>query len=99
VLEHHADVTAHVVQVAFVGGHFAAAALHVIEFFTAQPNMVSSVIRMRRIVVLPDPEGPISASFSPGITSNDRPSSTFSGPKDFSSLSIWMIGSAMYRPF
>jgi len=44
------------------------------------------------MVVLPDPDGPISASFSPGITSKDNPSSTFSAPKDLSSLSIRMIG-------
>ena len=35
------------------------------------PLMVSSVIRMRRIVVLPEPEGPISASFSPGATAKE----------------------------
>jgi hypothetical protein len=39
----------------------------------------SSVIRMRRIVVLPEPDGPISASFSPGMTCIDSPSSTVSG--------------------
>ncbi len=47
---------------------------------------------MRRIVVLPEPEGPISASFSPGMTSKDSPSSTFSVPKDLSNWLMRMIG-------
>ncbi len=53
---------------------------------------------MRRIVVLPEPDGPISASFSPGITSIDRSSSTFSAPKLFAILSIRMIGEGMRTP-
>ena len=61
--------------------------------------MRSSVIRMRRIVVLPEPDGPISASFSPGITCIDSPSSTLKAPKLLVMPSILMIGSAIWVHF
>ncbi len=51
---------------------------------------------MRRIVVLPEPEGPISASFSPGITVIDSPSSTLKAPKLLEMPSILMMGSGMH---
>jgi hypothetical protein len=57
--------------------------------------MRSSVIRIRRIVVLPEPEGPMSASFSPGITSIERPSSTLKAPKLFEIPSILMMGAGI----
>src|SRR5689334_8993010 len=59
--------------------------------------MDSSVIRIRRIVVLPDPDGPINASFSPGETVKDSSSSTCNGPKFFDTRSISMIGSVTSR--
>src|SRR5882757_4529467 len=61
------------------------------------PSIFSSVIRMRRIVVLPDPDGPISASFSPGMTCIDRPSSTLKVPKLLEMASTLMMGAG--NPF
>ena len=43
-------------------------------------SMVSSVINVRRIVVLPEPDGPISASFSPGRTEKHKSFSTVCEP-------------------
>ncbi len=51
---------------------------------------------MRRIVVLPEPDGPISASFSPGITCIDSPSSTLKGPKLLLIPSMRMMGAGMH---
>ena len=56
------------------------------------PLIVSRVIRMRRIVVLPEPEGPINASFSPGATVKESSFSTWKLPKLFDTRSISMIG-------
>ena len=53
---------------------------------------------MRRIVVLPEPDGPISASFSPGITSIDNPSSTLKAPKLLEMASILMMGATNVSP-
>src|SRR5581483_5723050 len=50
---------------------------------------------MRRIVVLPEPEGPISASFSPGSTFSDSPFSTLNAPKLLVMPSMRMIGAVM----
>ncbi len=54
--------------------------------------MDSSVIRIRRIVVLPEPEGPIRASFSPWATSKLSAFSTWLAPKLFDTLSIRIMG-------
>ena len=59
------------------------------------PLMVSSVIRMRRIVVLPEPDGPISASFSPGATAKESSFRTWWLPKLFDTRSISMIGAVI----
>ena len=43
------------------------------------PSIVSSVISMRSTVVLPEPEGPMIATFSPRAMSRSSSSSTVSG--------------------
>ena len=50
------------------------------------------------MVVLPEPDGPISASFSPGLTCIDKPSRTLKVPKLLAMASILMIGATILFP-
>jgi hypothetical protein len=55
----------------------------------------SSVIRMRSTVDLPEPEGPMMVTFSPGYTSKSSSSSTIWVPYFFTTFSNLMIGSVI----
>src|SRR5450830_47811 len=54
--------------------------------------MVSRWIRQRRKVLLPDPEGPMTASTSPLSTSSETPLSTSTGPKRLCTSTARIIG-------
>jgi hypothetical protein len=63
-------------------------------FTQITPSVISSsVISSRRIVVFPEPEGPISVTRSPGATEKSMPSSTVLSPKRLTTLSKRMIAS------
>src|SRR5690606_20172602 len=68
---------------------------------TCPPLMASSVIKIRSIVVLPEPLGPIRESFSPGITEKLTPLSTSRAPYRFETLQNSTQGwiTILVRPF
>src|SRR5215475_5192908 len=55
----------------------------------------SSVISSRRMVVLPEPLGPISVTCSPGLTWKSRPRRTVCSPKRLTTASNRIIRSAL----
>ena len=59
---------------------------------------VSSVISRRRIVVLPEPLGPIRVTFSPAAMSISRLSRTVWSPYRLTTLSKWMNGRSVEAP-
>src|SRR5690242_10573894 len=54
------------------------------------PWIGSSALMQRNIVLLPEPDRPITATMSPGLTSSDTSSSTVSSPKRLVTCSILM---------
>src|SRR3546814_12896145 len=57
--------------------------------------MVSSVIRMRSTVDLPEPDGPMMVTFSPFCTSKFSESRTVTSPKRLTTLSNLIMGSVI----
>ena len=78
VLEHHAHLAAHAASIFTFGS---------VDLRTRQRVMVpavgcSSRFRQRRNVDLPEPEGPMMTTFSPGLTCSEMSSSTRWSPND-----------------
>jgi len=56
------------------------------------PSIFSRWLMQRMKVVLPEPEGPMMQTVSPGSTSSVTPLSTSSRPKRLTTSSAWTIG-------